>query len=85
MILGALLAVDVSALLLIGFGASGGDDSEGLLLGALAVLVAGIGMMIAAYRKYRYGEQYEFRGYRQKSGRFKRRKEGGVYRVQEVR
>jgi DNA-directed RNA polymerase subunit RPC12/RpoP len=84
MILGALLAVDVSALLLIGFGASGGDDSEGLLLGALAVLVAGIGMMIAAYRKYRYGEQYEFRGYRQKSGRFKRRKEGGVYRVQEV-
>jgi hypothetical protein len=85
MILGALLAVDVTAFLLIGFGTSSGDDTEGLLCGTLAALIFGFGLMGAAYRKYRYGEHYEYRGYGQKSGRFRRRKERGVYRVREVR
>ena len=84
MILGALLAVDVSVLLLTLAGSSGGDDSEGLFFGALSVVALGFGTMVAAYRKYRYGEQYEFRGHRQKMSRYRRRKEGGVYRAREV-
>jgi hypothetical protein len=40
--------------------------------------------MAAAYRKFRYGEQFEFRGHRKRSQRFQSRKEGRVYRAREV-
>jgi hypothetical protein len=84
MALGAFLAVDGSALALALAGQSDGDGAEGFLIGALAVAAIGFGLMGTAYRKFRYGEQYEFRGHRQKSRRFQRRKEGGVYRVREA-
>lgn len=63
---GALIGVDGSALLLI-MGSSG-DDSEGILGGALVALVFGLGLMWAAYRKYRHGEHYEFHRYKGKQG-----------------
>lgn len=59
MALGALVAVDGPVLAL---AASGdGDDGMGLLLLALILLAAGAGLMLAAYRAYRYGEQFEYR------------------------
>jgi hypothetical protein len=85
MALGAILAVDATALLLAAVYRSSGDDSGEILFLGLAVIAAGFGLMGAAYRKYRYGEQYEFRGHRQKNRRLRRRKEKGIYRVEEVK
>lgn len=56
MAFGAFLAIDVPALLLYA------SDGEGdLFWVALALLAAGIGVMIASYRSFRHGEQYEYR------------------------
>jgi hypothetical protein len=55
MALGALLAVDVPALILFN------SDSEGSAGFALAMFIVGLGIMFAAYRAFRYGEQYEYR------------------------
>jgi len=61
MALGALLAVDGSALAF-GLGLNArGDDSSGFLIAGLVALVAGFGLMAAAYRSFRYGEQFEYR------------------------
>jgi len=60
MALGALIAVDASALAFY-FAASFGDDEGGLFFFGLALIGAGIGVMVQAYRKFRYGEIYEFR------------------------
>ena len=57
MALGAFLAVDAPAFLV---GASQGE-SGGVFMFALALLGVGIGIMFAAYRAFRHGEQYEFR------------------------
>ncbi len=84
MALGSLLAVDGSALAL--YGVFQMDDGDGVLalLGAAGVaLVAGFGMMAAAYRAFRYGEQFEYRAHQKKKRRFRRRKEGGVLRARE--
>jgi hypothetical protein len=85
MALGAILAVDASALVLTLAAQSGGDDAEGLFFAGLALIAAGFGLMGLAYRRFRYGEQYEYRGHRLGVRRFRRRKEGGVYRAEEVR
>jgi hypothetical protein len=55
MALGALLAVDGPAFII----ASSRDDD--IIWVALALLVAGAGLMFGAYRKFRHGEHYEFR------------------------
>ncbi len=55
MALGAFLSVDVSALIL---SDSHGDNS---FLAGLGALVIGLGIMLAAYRRFRYGEQFEYR------------------------
>jgi hypothetical protein len=60
MALGALIAVDISSLVLY-FAASSGDDEGGLFFFGLALVGVGIGIMVQAYRKFRYGEIYEFR------------------------
>jgi hypothetical protein len=56
MAVGAFLAIDVPAFLL--YISGGKDNLTGV---ALAVLVAGIGVMAVAYRTFRHGEQYEYR------------------------
>jgi len=61
MALGALAAIDGSSLMAYLAFSADNNDSLGLLGVALAVLVVGFGLMFAAYRKFRYGEQYEFR------------------------
>jgi hypothetical protein len=63
---GALISVDVSALLL--YWGAESDDGEGLLAGALAALVVGLGLMWSSYNKYRHGEHYEFHRYKGKEG-----------------
>lgn len=55
MAFGAFLAITVPALIL------GAGDSDGSFLFALGLFVAGLGIMYASYRAFRYGEHYEFR------------------------
>lgn len=59
MAIGAFMAVDVPAFIL-GF-LSDSSEGEGLLLFALGALVIGLGIMGAAFRSFRFGEEYEYR------------------------
>lgn len=54
MALGAIVAIDIPALIL-----SGSSDNSGGA--AIALFLAGLGIMAAAYRTFRRGEQYEYR------------------------
>jgi hypothetical protein len=65
MAIGAFLAVDVSAALLYLLGDS--NDGGGIAAAALGALALGAGLMYAGYRKFRHGEQYEFRQAGQRS------------------
>ena len=61
MALGAFLMVDVSAAAFtIAFNMEG-DGSGTLVIAGLAAIVIGLGLMATAYRKFRYGEQFEYR------------------------
>jgi hypothetical protein len=60
-ILGSLLAVDVSAVIFYLAAQVNSKSSGGLFVGGLIALVAGLGLMFAAYRAFRYGEEYEYR------------------------
>jgi len=55
MAFGAFIAIDIPGIIL---SASDGDDGIGI---AIALFLAGIGGMLFAYRKFRHGEQYEYR------------------------
>lgn len=55
MALGSFLAIDVAYMIL---NSSNSDDTGG---GALAAFIAGLALMFLSYRRYRYGEHYEFR------------------------
>lgn len=60
MAIGSFLIVDVPAFLIMNSSnSSSNDNSFGLVL---AVFAIGVGLMIFAYRSFRYGEQYEFGG-----------------------
>lgn len=69
MALGALIAVDVASGALYLASQSDGDNSSGMFFAALALVGVGGGMMLAAYRKFRYGEHYEYRGHRRRARR----------------
>lgn len=84
MALGALVTVDVSALAFYLGLTSNGDDVLGFIAGGLVIIGVGIGIMRAAYRKFRYGEQYEYRLRVDKGRHRTRRKEKGIYRAREV-
>lgn len=58
MALGAFLAVDVSTLIL----SAAEDETAAFALGSLAV---GLGIMYAAFRKFRYGEHHEYHRYKE--------------------
>lgn len=64
MALGALLSVDVTALILFFALNANGDDGEGPFVFALVVFAAGLAIMWGAYRAFRYGEVYEYQRYR---------------------
>lgn len=59
MAVGAFLAIDIPAFLLASSGRS--DDNSGIFWLILAIFIAGAGLMVAAYRTFRYGEEYEYR------------------------
>jgi hypothetical protein len=59
MALGSFLAVDVNALILSGSNSS--DDNP--LAIVVVCFLAGIGLMYVAFRKFRYGEHYEYNRY----------------------
>jgi hypothetical protein len=66
MAVGAFLAVNGPLLLLYFAANARGDDSEGLLVGALIAFVIGAVMMFGGYTGFRYGEVYEFQKYGEK-------------------
>jgi hypothetical protein len=57
MALGAFLAVDASTF---AFSFMSGDEGGSLALGVI-LIVAGLGIMGVSYRRFRYGEEYEYR------------------------
>lgn len=57
---GSLITVDASSLLFY-LAANSDDDEGGLFFAGLALIGLGIGIMVKAYRKFRFGEIYEFR------------------------
>ena len=61
MALGAFLAVDVPAFILMASSSSSKSNDNPLVF-VLALMAVGLGMMALAYRTFRYGEQYEFGG-----------------------
>jgi hypothetical protein len=56
MALGAFLAVDATSFII--SQSSGKDSGPGWLV--LVLFLGGLGLMVAAYRAFRYGEQYEY-------------------------
>jgi hypothetical protein len=71
MIFGAFLAVDLSSgAFALAFEVEG-DISFGLLVFGLAMIAAGFGTMFAAYRKFRYGEIFEYRAHPRKKQKSK--------------
>jgi hypothetical protein len=61
---GAFVAVDVAALILYGALNSSSNDSGDALGFGLVVAAVGLGLMLAAYMAFRYGEVYEFQKYK---------------------
>ncbi|GAB4581751.1 MAG: hypothetical protein Fur0022_45010 [Anaerolineales bacterium] len=86
MALGAFLIVDVCALVSYFsiLAASADDDALGGLIFALLAVAAGVGAITTGYRRFRYGEVYEFRGHEKKKRRTQRNMEGGVHRAREI-
>ncbi len=58
MALGAFVAVDASSLV---FSFTGGNHSDNAIGIGFVLIVVGLGIMFAAYRAFRYGEQFEYR------------------------
>ncbi|MEJ2600105.1 MAG: hypothetical protein P8Z00_17355 [Anaerolineales bacterium] len=56
MALGAFIAVDASA-----FFFSSSSNSDGSIAVGLVSIIFGLGIILGAYRRFRYGEQYEYR------------------------
>ena len=73
MIVGAFLSIDVSSAFFSMVFEMEGDGDGVLALLALGggAFLAGFGIMFAAYRKFRYGEIFEYRGHRKKKRRSK--------------
>lgn len=57
MAIGSILAIDLPYLIV----SSSSNDSSGSFGFALVLFLAGIGLMYASYRAFRYGEQFEYR------------------------
>jgi hypothetical protein len=64
---GAFLAIDVSSLII--YGLSDNKDSPVWL--AFLALAGGVALMYTAYRRFRYGEQFEYRASKAKAGPLK--------------
>lgn len=59
MALGSAIAIDLTALIL-----TSSNDSDGSFGAALASFVGGLVILFLSYRKFRYGEHYEYHRYR---------------------
>ncbi|NUM47717.1 MAG: hypothetical protein HUU38_23680 [Anaerolineales bacterium] len=86
MALGAFLIVDVCALVTYFsvIAASADDDALGGLIFAGLAVLAGVGAITAGYRRFRYGEVFEYRALDKLKRRTDRRMEGGVHRAREI-
>ena len=71
MIVGAFLSIDVSSAFFSMVFEVEGDGALTLLAIGGGAFLAGFGIMFAAYRKFRYGEIFEYRGHRKKKRKSK--------------
>ncbi|MBN1953897.1 MAG: hypothetical protein JW900_02495 [Anaerolineae bacterium] len=83
MALGALLIVDGAALAFYLATRMDDDGVAGLIVGGIAAIGFGAALMARAYKKFRYGEQYEYRGFEKRKQRRRQSKEGAVLRARE--
>jgi hypothetical protein len=58
--------VDASAVVFYLASQAEGDSAGGLFIAGLVALVGGFGLIFAAYRAFRYGEEYEYRASKKK-------------------
>ena len=58
MALGAFVAIDAAAFFI---SSSGNSSSDNAIGAGIFAFIIGLGIMLAAYRAFRYGEQYEYR------------------------
>jgi hypothetical protein len=63
---GAVMAIDAPALILSGSNSSNSDDNPFIF--ALIVFVVGIGILVSAYRTFRYAEHYEYHRFGKSKG-----------------
>jgi hypothetical protein len=83
MALGAFLMVD-GATAAAYIAAQTEGNSLWFIAGGLILIGTGFTLMRKAYNAFRYGEQYEYRGYEKKKRRIQRKSEGGILRAREV-
>ncbi|HBX68201.1 MAG TPA: hypothetical protein DEH25_02115 [Chloroflexi bacterium] len=69
MILGAFLAIDLSSGAFAVAFQMEDDGVFALLAIGVGLFIAGLGIMVAAYRKFRYGDIFEYRGHRRKKSK----------------
>jgi hypothetical protein len=65
-ILGSLLAVDIASVVFYMASQAEGDNAGGFLVGGFVVFGGGLALIYAAYRAFRYGEEYEYRSGKKK-------------------
>ena len=83
MALGAVIAVDGAAAAFRIAVEMEGDGAGAFLIGGISMIALGAGLMLTGYRKFRYGEQYEFRGYQQRKGRSKTNIQDSIFKMLE--
>jgi hypothetical protein len=81
---GAFMAVDAAAFVFYLASQMEGSSAIAFAAAGLGVIASGFTLMHKAYRAFRYGEQYEYRGYQKKKRRIQRKREGNVLRAREV-
>jgi hypothetical protein len=84
MALGAVIAVDGAAAAFRIAMEMEGDGAGAFFVGGLAMIGLGAGLMLTGYRKFRYGEQYEFRGHQRRKGRSKNDIQETISKVMEL-
>lgn len=84
MAVGAFLIVDVCSFIAYFAFASADDDALGGLVFALGAALVGVGIVAAGWRRFRYGEVFEYREGEKRKRRTQRKRVGGVFRAEEI-
>jgi hypothetical protein len=84
MALGAVIAIDGAAAAFRIAAEIEGKGAGAFFFGGISMMIIGGGLMVSGYRKFRYGEQYEFRGAQRRKSRSKNDIQGTIAKVLEL-